>query len=150
VLSRGGSRGGKSGACELRLGVTRVEIRDEEAVVVDQVLRGGALDFVEADKRSRRRSRRVGDPHEVSEVESLAVSTVLERHGDGGAGREACGVGERALVDGKAVVFVGLGTVGREHVGGVNVSTEGAGGSEVFRVREEPVEAVEARVEVSA
>ena len=108
MLSRGGSRGGKSGACELRLGVTRVEIRDEEAVVVDQVLRGGALDFVEADKRSRRRSRRVGDPHEVSEVESLAVSTVLERHGDGGAGREACGVGERALVDGKAVVVVGL------------------------------------------
>ena len=76
-----------SWAHELRLGVRRVEVRDEEAVMVDQVLRGGALDFGEADKGGRGRVRLVGDLDEMPEVEALAVCAVLEGHGDGGAGR---------------------------------------------------------------
>ena len=98
-----------SWAHELRLGVRRVEVRDEEAVVVDQVLRGGALDFGEADKGGRGRVRLVGDLDEMPEVEALAVCAVFEGHGDGGAGREGLGVGERAIVDGEAVIVVGLG-----------------------------------------
>mgnify|MGYP004177152615 CR=1 FL=1 len=50
---------------------------------------------------------------------------------------------ERAIVDGEAVVVVGLGLVGLEHVGRANVSSEGArrvGG----RSGEEPVKAVNA------
>ena len=132
-----------SWAHELRLGVRRVEVRDEEAVVVDQVLRGGALDFGEADKGGRGRVRLVGDLDEMPEVEALAVCAVFEGHGDGGAGREGLGVGERAIVDGEAVIVVGLGPVGLEHVGSANVSSKGAwrvGG----RSGEEPVKAVNA------
>ena len=60
-----GVEGGVSWAHELRLGVGRVEVRDEEAVVVDQGLRGGALDFGEADKGGRGRVRLVGDLDEM-------------------------------------------------------------------------------------
>ena len=56
--------------------------------MVDQVLRGGALDFGEADKGGRGRVRLVGDLDEMPEVEALAVCAVFEGHGDGGAGRE--------------------------------------------------------------
>ena len=47
------------------------KVRDEEAVVVDQVLRGGALDFVEADECSRRCPRRVGGLHNSSHLAKL-------------------------------------------------------------------------------
>ena len=103
------------------------KVRDEEAVVVDQVLRGGALDFVEADECSRRCPRRVGGLHNSSEIEALTVGAVFERHGDRGAGHEGGGIGERALVDGEAVVCIGLEAIGRELVGSVDVGTEGAG-----------------------
>ena len=67
--------------------------------MVDQVLRGGALDFVEADECSRRCPRRVGGLHNSSEIEALTVGAVFERHGDRGAGHEGGGIGERAFVD---------------------------------------------------
>ena len=55
------------------------------------------------------------------------MGAVFERHGDRGAGHEGGGIGERAFVDGEAVVCIGLEAIGREHVGSVDIGTEGAG-----------------------
>ena len=49
---------------------------------------------------------------------------MFEGHGDGGA--EDGRVGERAVVDGEAVIVVGLDAVGVGHVDGVDIGAKGA------------------------
>ena len=66
------------------------------------------------------------DLADASDVETLTVGAMLEGNGDGGAGAKGGRVGERALVDGKAVVVVGLDAGGFGDVGGSNAGTEGA------------------------
>ena len=55
---------------------------------------------------------------------AFAVDVVFEGHGDWGAGAEGGRVGEGTLVDGKAVVVIGLDAVGVGHEGRVDIGAK--------------------------
>ena len=81
------------------------------------------VDFVELDKSGGGVARCL-HRHDAANVESLTVSAMFEGHGDGGAGSEGGQVGERALVDGEAVVVVEVDVDGVGHVVGADVGSE--------------------------
>ena len=119
----GGSHCREGGECESRDG----EVGDEEAVVVDLVRRRRRVDFLEPDE-SAQGGARSGDFRDVTDEVAFAVDVVFEGHGDWGAGAEGGRVGEGTLVDGKAVVVIGLDAVGVGHEGRVDIGAKGTRG----------------------
>ena len=78
-MRRRGGHGREGGECESRDG----KVGDEEAVVVDLVLRRRRVDFLKPDD-SGRGGAGGGDFRDVSDVVAFAVDVVFEGHGDGG------------------------------------------------------------------